>query len=84
MFDFSFHEFLVVAFVLFLVIPAKDFPKVMRFIVRSLQKIKNTVSGFFAQFEEPLHEFKSIQSDIEKEAAEVKKNLRRHSSLHNK
>ena len=81
MFDIGFYEFLVIGLVLFLVLPAGDFPKTMRWIIQSIRKIKTAVADFAAQFESPMDEFKNVQQDIERESKEIKKRLKGKSKL---
>ncbi|MBN1783500.1 MAG: hypothetical protein JW812_00860 [Alphaproteobacteria bacterium] len=77
MFDLGFYEFILIGFVLFLILPAQDFPKTMQSIVRGVQKAKNGVSSFFAQFSDPMNEFNDIRHEIEKESQEIRKKLKK-------
>ncbi len=77
MFDLGFYEFIIVGFVLFLVLPTKDFPKTIRWIVRAVQNIKNGISGFFSQFSEPMDEFNNIRDELKKESESIKKSLKK-------
>ncbi|MBN2675761.1 MAG: hypothetical protein JXR30_00725 [Alphaproteobacteria bacterium] len=76
MFDLGFYEFILVAFVLFLIVPAKDFPNVLRKIIQFFRKIKNGFSEIMQSVSAPLDEFESIREDIRKEADSVKKSLK--------
>lgn len=76
MFDLGFYEFIVIGFVLFLILPAQDFPKTMQSIVRFVRKAKNGIAHFFAQFSDPMDEFNDIRQEIEKESQEIRKKLK--------
>ncbi len=77
MFDLGFYEFIIVGFVLFLVLPTKDFPKTIRWMVRAVQNIKNGISDFFSQFSEPMDEFNNIRDELKKESDSIKKSINR-------
>ena len=77
MFDLGFYEFLLIAFVLFLIIPAKDFPATLRKIIGFVRKAKNGITEIFQQISEPLDEFDSIRKEIQKEADDVEKEFKK-------
>ncbi|MHA1549861.1 MAG: hypothetical protein ACTSXV_00220 [Alphaproteobacteria bacterium] len=78
MFDLGFYEFILIAFVLFLIIPAKDFPATLRKIIDFVRRAKNGIAEIFQQISAPLDEFDSIRKEIQKEADDVKKEIEKH------
>ena len=77
MFDLGFYEFIIIGFVLFLVLPSKDFPKTMRWIIKTIRKVKSEFNNFLAQFSNPIDEYNDIKKEIEKEVEEVKKQMKK-------